>query len=164
MGASGHALATAGVDDEDNTHQLHFHHIHHHSDGEGGPEDPCIHRSYSMPPAMFEAEGAMPQLLRNRERAGICIQRSTISRLRMLESQSEDELTTSGERGGDIEDERGEVGGGGGGGEVSDCYPRGRRNAFRGGARVTRRATCAADGSVIVAARRSAAAAHDRPG
>ena len=107
-----------------------------------------------MPPAMFEGEDAS----RRRRAAGICIQRNQESRnrRRIQESRSEEELTTSG--GGDMEEEEEEDKG-----SVTDSYPRGRRNAIRG-ARVHRRATCAADGSYassVVAARRNAA---ERPG
>lgn len=125
-----------------------------------GDEDTGIQRSASMPPAMFDDESN--RATRNRERSGICIQRNRGSRHRhrvVLESRSEDELTTGG-------------GGKDGGSQewegpkeeddtATESYPRGRRNAFRGGARVVRRATCAADGSYNTS--RSTASASERP-
>lgn len=124
----------------------------HHSEGEDDLEDPGIPRSYSMPPVMFDAENLRPS--RDRERSGICIQRNQASRnhRKVLESRSEDELTTSGGR-----NEEGEEGATGQR-EHLDSYPRGRRNAFRGGARVARRTTCAADGNfgpTVAAAKRN---------
>lgn len=114
------------------------------SEGEEDLEDAWIQRSASMPPAMFDGESSRSS--RDRGRSGICIQRNRGSRHRhriIQESRSEDELTTSGggKEGGSQESEEAKVE------EVAtDSYPRGRRNAFRG-ARVVRRATCAADGS-----------------
>lgn len=131
------------------------------SEGEEDLDDTGIQRSASMPPAMFDGEPNRSS--RDRGRSGICIQRNQGSRHRhriIQESQSEDELTTNGGgtkegdsqelEGGKTEEEEEEV--------ATDSYPRGRRNAFRG-ARVVRRATCAADGSY--SAGRSAAA--ERP-
>ena len=173
MDASGLALVpAAALGDGDDTQHLHLnqsYHTHHYRRHDGGRplKELGIQRSYSMPPAMFEAEellsvmfeaeGGISQSSRNRERSGICIQRNQASsrqlRQHMLESRSEDQLTTSGGREGDMEEggrdvcEEGEEGKEG----MSEGYPRGRRNAFRG-TRVTRRATCAADGHMIVAA------------
>ena len=166
----------------------------HYSEGEEGlDEDTNIQRSYSMPPAMFDgrthhsddggcnaddddgvggASGGASRPSRDRERSGICIQRTQGSRRRnrqILESQSEDELTTTVGKVdtvvlGEEEDEEDEESGRGGrqGTDVAASYPRGRRNAFRG-TRVTRSATCAADGSYgasAAAARRHVAAAE----
>ena len=157
----------------------------HYSEGEEGlDEDAGIQRSYSMPPAMFDGHthpseaggrskdqeergegGAADNGSRRSTRERICIQHNQGSRRRnrqILESQSEDELTTTvgKEEGGVAEEERR---GGRGTGDVTESYPRGRRNAFRGGARVARSATCAADGSYsssAAAARRHATAAE----
>ncbi len=161
--------------------------VPHYSEGEEGlDEDAGIQRSYSMPPAMFDGhhyhayhseegqdeegrDGAADRRpSRDRERSGICIQRTQGSRRRncqVLESQSENELTkTIGKEGGsgEGEEEEEEEGKGGGRGvvDMTSSYPRGRRNAFRSGARVARSATCAADGSYgtsAAAARRNAA-------
>lgn len=179
MDASSLALATAAaLDDEDTIRQLHLIESHY-SHQDYRPKELGIQRSFSMPPALFETEGAVPpatfeaaggttQSSRNRERSGMCIQRNQTSsrqlRHRMLESKSDDELTTSGA--GAVEEGEGEVGKEGGGtGETSDSYPRGRRNAFRG-TRLTRRATCAADGSMMVAAGVTVRSSvpSDRPG
>ena len=54
---------------------------------------------------------------------------------------SEGQLETTGEK---VENKDGN---GRNEGNVSDSYPRGRRNAFRGGERAVRRATYAVDGS-----------------
>ena len=158
---SGIALATTTSPDDDGAQQICL------RDGQGPPEDLGIQRSLSMPPAMFAAEGTIAQSSRNRERSGYCIQRNQTSgrqlRHPMLESQSEEELTTR-----SVEQESVEHGGGsGGGGEgerMTGSYPRGRRNAFRV-TRLTRRATCAADGSMSVpdVVARSAVIS-DRPG
>ncbi len=125
-------------------------HMPHHSDGEDElGEGTAVQRSYSMPPAMFTEESF--RLSRDRERSGICIQHNQGSRHRRrpLESQSEDELTTSsgGAAGGGEEEEEEEEGEDGTGNPT-----RRRRNAFRGGTRVARRATCAADGNISAAA------------
>lgn len=131
----------------------------HFSEGEEDLEDAGIQRSSSMPPAMFHVEVGRQSRDRSRSdrgRAGICIQRNhqqqgVNQRHRIIqESQSEDELMASGgvvegepqERGEEeVEVEEPKVVE-----ELTESYPRGRRNAFRG-ARVVRRATCAADGS-----------------
>lgn len=106
---------------------------------------------------MFDAE---ENSLRTR-RSGICIQRNQESRHRrkVLESKSDDELSTSGGRegGGEEEEDEGDEG------AVTDGYPRGRRNAIRG-ARVHRRATCAADGTYGITAATARRNAADRPG
>lgn len=114
----------------------------HFNKGEEDLEETGIQRSSSMPPAMFDGEASSRHSSsRDRGRSGICIQRNRGSRHRhriIQESWSEDELTTSGGGPQEVEEPKTE--------EVTDSYPRGRRNAFRG-ARVVRRATCAADGS-----------------
>lgn len=136
-------------------------HQHHHNYSEGEElEDPGIQRSYSMPPAMFDGEERGGGR-RGSRRSGICIQHNQESRHRrkVQESRSEDELTTSGGREGDEEEEEGEEGEEGEKGQMTESYPRGRRNAIRG-ARLTRRATCAADGmyaSEVAAAHKNAA-------
>ena len=117
-----------------------------------GLQDTGIKRAYSMPPFMVDVEGQTPS-----SRARVCIQRGRGSRghgtghqkHRMMESWSEDELTTR-ERDEEEEEEEGEEEGEEeeGEGDGTGRYPRGRRNAFRStNARVARRATCAADGS-----------------
>ena len=116
------------------------------SEGDEDLDDTGIQRSASMPPAMFDDDDSN-RATRNRERSGICIQRRG-SRHRqriVLESRSEDELTTSG--GGGKDGDSQEWDGSKGEDVGTESYPRGRRNAFRGGLRVVRRATCAADGS-----------------
>lgn len=173
MDASGSALAAAGVlaDEDSFARQLRYHPSYHsRPDGaSGGLDSQSIQRSYSMPPSMFEVDGATFLASERGSRAGGQAQGSHrgYSRRRMLESQSEDELTTSGGREGDIEtsedglEEGGEGQGGAGGraegggerGRPSEGgRPRGRRNAFRGNAMLVRRATSAADGSIAVAA------------
>ena len=152
----------------------------HYSEGEEGLDaDTNIQRSYSMPPAMFDgrthhfdnvgchaddddgmggASGGARRPSRDRERSGICIQRTQGSRRRNRQSQSEDELTTTVGKDGPVvmdeeeEEEKGEERGGMRGTTMADSYPRGRRNAFRGGVRVARSATCAADGSYVASA------------
>lgn len=160
MDTSGSLLAAGALAAEQNsTHQLHYHRSYNcRPEDTGGLDSQSMQRSNSMPPSMFEVDGAV-FLASERGTAPGHGQGSYRGHLRqrMLESQSEDELTTSGGREGDVEDsgEALEEGSGAEEGRVrilDGSYPRGRRNAFRGGTRLVRRATCAADGSIASAA------------
>ncbi len=164
MDASGSALAVeASIEEEDTRFlRLRDHHSYNtHMGNSGGLESQSIQRSYSMPPAMFEVDGAvfLPSERGEARTGQNHSSRRRNLRQRMLESQSEDELTTSGGREGDVEsddartdDGQRQAEGAEGGASVDGTRPRGRRNAFRGNAMLIRRATCAADGSIAEAA------------
>jgi len=171
MDASGSGLALGASGDEENSAlRRRYHQSYDPPFDRMGPVDSQnMQRSFSMPPSMFEIKKASSLEGITKTTGGEEASSGKVHRRRMLESQSEDELTTSEGREGDVElSEDGlEIKNGAGnaksaGGGRSDggvalvpsdtSRPRARRNAFRGNPVRTRRATCAADGIIAAAA------------
>ena len=163
MDASGSALAVGVPGDEENPAlRRRYHQSYNPPFGRMDKGDSQnMQRSYSMPPSMFEVEKVLSLVTRNEAAGGEGADSGKVRR-RMLESQSEDELTTSGGREGDVETSEDGLEDKNGAGNARGAReersggdngrPRARRNAFRGNAMLLRRATCAADGAIAAAA------------